>query len=46
MLEGIDTGEASTPFLSFGDSVEIEMLDERGQSIFGKISQTVVPYQI
>jgi hypothetical protein len=31
--------------MSFGDRVEIEMLDAQGSSVFGKIDQVVVPYQ-
>jgi fumarylacetoacetate (FAA) hydrolase len=42
MLEKIDDGEFKTPFMSFGDTVEIEMLDGNGQSIFGRIQQKVV----
>ena len=45
MIEKIDTGEMKTPFLAFGDRVEIDMLDPRGQSIFGRIDQRVVRYQ-
>ena len=30
-----------TPFLSFGDTVRIEMKDSDGHSIFGAIEQTV-----
>lgn len=41
MLEKIDTGEFSTPFMKFGDTVEIDMFDEHGKSIFGRISQKV-----
>jgi fumarylacetoacetate (FAA) hydrolase len=41
MIETIDTGKASTPFMKPGDSVEIEMFDSIGRSIFGKISQKV-----
>ena len=44
-LETIADGKPSTPFMSFGDRIEIEMLDAQGNSIFGKIDQTVVPYQ-
>ena len=40
-LETIATGKPSTPFLKFGDSVRIEMLDHAGNSIFGAIEQTV-----
>ena len=45
MIEKIDTGEMKTPFLAFGDRVEIDMLDPRGKSIFGRIDQRVVQYQ-
>jgi fumarylacetoacetate (FAA) hydrolase len=41
MIEKIDTGEFSTPFLSYGDTVTIEMFSESGQSLFGQIKQTV-----
>ncbi len=43
-LETLGTGEPSTPFLTYGDRVEIEMLDDSGNSIFGKIDQVVTPY--
>ena len=43
MVETIATGEASTPFLSYGDTVRIEMRDPAGHSIFGAIEQEVVP---
>jgi fumarylacetoacetate (FAA) hydrolase len=42
MLEQIERGQPSTPFLKFGDRVRIEMFDEAGRSIFGAIDQTVV----
>lgn len=41
MVETITLGEAKTAFLKRGDRVEIEMLDERGRSIFGRIDQVV-----
>ncbi|MGZ5925689.1 MAG: fumarylacetoacetate hydrolase family protein [Rhizomicrobium sp.] len=41
MLEQIETGASTTPFLKFGDRVRIEMRDESGQSIFGAIDQHV-----
>lgn len=44
MIETINTGKPSTPFMKFGDTVRIEMNDEQGQSIFGVIEQTVEPY--
>jgi fumarylacetoacetate (FAA) hydrolase len=40
-LEMIADGAASTPFMLFGDSIRIEMLDLAGKSIFGAIEQTV-----
>jgi fumarylacetoacetate (FAA) hydrolase len=40
-VETILAGKPSTPFLRFGDRVRIEMLDERGRSIFGAIEQAV-----
>ena len=43
-LETIAEGKPSTPFMSFGDRIEIEMKDAEGQSIFGKIDQVVVQY--
>jgi len=45
MLEIIADGKPSTPFMSFGDKVRIEMFDEDGKSIFGAINQTVVEYK-
>ena len=45
MLEQIETGAASTPFLRFGDRVRLEMFDGRGQSIFGAIDQKVERYR-
>jgi fumarylacetoacetate (FAA) hydrolase len=41
MLETLEHGEPRTPFLRFGDTVRIEMLDRRGRSIFGAIEQQV-----
>ena len=43
-LETINDGAPSTPFMSFGDRVEIDMLDNNSVSIFGKIDQIVVQY--
>lgn len=43
-IEKLETGESTTPFMKFGDSVKIEMKDAKGQSIFGSIEQKVVPY--
>lgn len=43
-LEVINEGKASTPFMTFGDRIEIEMKDKDGNSIFGKINQVVKKY--
>lgn len=43
MIEKIDNGTMTTPFLQYGDRVEIEMFDNGGKSIFGRIEQTVTP---
>jgi len=45
MLEIVESGEAKTPFLKFGDRVRIEMFDAVGQSIFGAIDQVVERYE-
>jgi fumarylacetoacetate (FAA) hydrolase len=42
MIEKIDTGAFSTPFLTYGDQVAIEMFNVDGHSLFGRIEQTVV----
>jgi len=42
MLEIIEHGKPSTPFMKFGDRVKIEMLEESGANIFGTIEQTIV----
>ena len=43
-LETIAAGKPRTAFMRFGDHIEIEMLDEAGSSIFGKIDQVVKQY--
>ena len=40
-VETLRDGKPSTPFMSFGDSVRIEMLDPAGNSIFGAIDQRI-----
>ncbi len=45
MIETIYEGAAKTPFMKFGDRVEIEMKDVEGHSIFGRIDQKVAQYQ-
>jgi len=42
MLEQIDHGQADTPFLKFGDRVEIEMHARDGTNIFGTLDNRVV----
>ncbi|WP_108881426.1 fumarylacetoacetate hydrolase family protein [Anderseniella sp. Alg231-50] len=42
MVETIRDGSAHTPFMSFGDVVDIRMMTEAGSSIFGSITQKVV----
>lgn len=45
MYETINTGKPTTPFMRFGDTIRIEMLDDEGTSIFGAIDQKVVKYE-
>jgi len=42
MIETIESGAASTPFMQPGATVRIDMLDQNGASIFGAIDQKVV----
>lgn len=44
MLEVIAHGEATTPFMHFGDTIRITMHDEHQHSIFGDIHQQVKEY--
>lgn len=46
MIETIEHGKPSTPFMKFGDTVRIEMKDDLGNSIFGAIEQTVEKYNV
>ena len=41
-VETLNGGKPETPFLHAGDLVEIEMQDNRGRSIFGRIEQEVI----
>ena len=43
-LETIAEGKPKTPFMKFGDRIEIDMLDKDGKSIFGRIDQKVKQY--
>ena len=45
MLEIIESGKPTTPFMQYGDQVRIEMFDTSGHSIFGAIDQTVTEYK-
>ncbi len=42
MVETVRDGSARTPFMSYGDVVDIRMVTEEGNSIFGSITQKVV----
>ncbi len=41
MIETIENGKPTTPFMKAGDTISIEMLDSDGTSLFGKIDQKV-----
>ncbi|MCS6857236.1 MAG: fumarylacetoacetate hydrolase family protein [Sandaracinaceae bacterium] len=43
MREILENGQALTPFLQWGDEVEIEMQTKDGESLFGSIRQRVIP---
>jgi fumarylacetoacetate (FAA) hydrolase len=40
-VETLRDGKPSTPFLKFGDSLRIDILDHAGASIFGSIEQRI-----
>jgi len=42
MIETIQNGKPTTPFMKYGDTVRISMKDGEGHSIFGAIEQQVV----
>jgi fumarylacetoacetate (FAA) hydrolase len=42
ILDAGPGGKPRTPFMKRGDRIEIDMLDESGRSVFGKIAQVVV----
>lgn len=44
VLEVIHHGKAKTPFLSFGDRVHIDMVDDDGKSLFGALEHVVEKY--
>ncbi len=45
MIETINDGKPTTPFMKFGDTVRIQMNNDEGDSIFGVIDQKVVEYK-
>lgn len=44
MLEILAEGKPTTPFMHFGDSIRIEMRNEKNVSIFGAIDQRVIQH--
>ena len=40
-VETLEQGKPITPFMSYGDTVRIEMLDRDGHSVFGAIEQRI-----
>ncbi|PJD93940.1 MAG: 2-keto-4-pentenoate hydratase [Legionella sp.] len=44
MLEILEAGQASTPFMRFGDTIRIEMRSKEQENIFGSIQQKVIHY--
>lgn len=42
MIETIEQGSPKTPFMKEGDTIEIQMKSEKGESLFGRIFQKVV----
>lgn len=45
MLEILEKGQPSTPFMRFGDTIRIEMNNKQGHNIFGSIDQIVTSYK-
>jgi len=41
MIETIEQGKPTTPFMAVGDRIDVETFDAQGRSLFGRISQTV-----
>ena len=46
MVEIINHGQPQTSFMTFGDRVRIEICDEAGNSVFGRIEQIVEKYDV
>ncbi|KTC81494.1 fumarylacetoacetate hydrolase family protein [Legionella brunensis] len=45
MLEILADGKPKTAYMTYGDTIRIEMLSPQGQSLFGAIEQTVTHYE-
>ncbi|CEK10165.1 fumarylacetoacetate hydrolase family protein [Legionella hackeliae] len=45
MLEILADGKPTTSYMTYGDTIRIEMLSPQGQSLFGAIEQTVTRYE-
>ena len=41
-IEILDDGQAKTPFMSFGDTVKMEVFDAEGNPVFGTLKQQVI----
>ncbi|MCP4432142.1 MAG: fumarylacetoacetate hydrolase family protein [Gammaproteobacteria bacterium] len=44
MIETIKNGAPETGYMTFGDTIKIEMLDEKNNSLFGAIDQRIEKY--
>lgn len=42
MIEQIQSGEIKTPFMKVNDTIEIEMKNDKGENLFGRIYQKVI----
>ena len=42
MIEQIQNGEIKTPFMKVNDTIEMEMKNANGESLFGRIYQKVI----
>lgn len=45
VLEQIESGQARTPYLRYGDRIRIEMFNKNGRSLFGAIEQEIQPWE-
>jgi fumarylacetoacetate (FAA) hydrolase len=43
-IEQVDDRAPRTSYMSFADTVRMEVVDLRGETVFGVIDQKVVPY--